>query len=205
MLRGPLTAVLLFLIWIPATDVSAADARSRDDTFRDQRSRTVESSLRDLSNRNEAALGSIKDTPQQHPGAFRGDRVDLTPSDIPSTASLVRDDIASSLHRLRRETVSSQTEDGRKARVNESLDRQTTEALGRAADSASSSRSLPSTPAPEFGPLRDERFDLRPDDTQPDPALVHSDVENVESGLHRLRRETPSDETTSPAAARDPN
>lgn len=89
----------------------------------DQRTRIVESSLEDLSLRNDAALPSIRDTPQPGSDPFSGKRVDLNQKPAPTSTERVAQDIQSSLHRLRRETVSRQTADNRQARVNESQDR----------------------------------------------------------------------------------
>ena len=89
----------------------------------DQRARSVESSLRDLSTSNDAAIARQRIEPGRSVDALGEQRVVLEPMPRPSTEAIVRGEVEYNLHRLRRETVSAQTEDGRKARVNESLDR----------------------------------------------------------------------------------
>lgn len=190
----------MIMLWIPAATHSIlpllaaaalayhADAFSADAHYRDVRSRIVESSLKDLSNRNDSALGSIRDTPSPAPQAYRGDRVDLGPEDVATTEALLRSDIQSSLHRLRRENASRQTPDGRKARVNESLDRQMTEALDRSAERSSSSGSALVMRDPEFSTLVDERLNLRPDDHPANHGAEVATRQTVESDLHRLYR-----------------
>ena len=87
----------------------------------------MESSLKDLSARNDAAIasGQIKDEASADP--LGNPRVKLTSEPLPSSDVLIGAEVQSSLHRLRRETVSIQTPDGRKARVNENLDRVATD------------------------------------------------------------------------------
>jgi hypothetical protein len=87
------------------------------------RARIVESNLKDLSATNEAAIGRQSLDPIRTLDAQGMPRVDLQPREQNQTDQLVRQEVASSLHRLRRETASSQTEDGRKARIDETLTR----------------------------------------------------------------------------------
>jgi hypothetical protein len=173
----------LIALLIATAAVGAEDRRTRDQRFLDERARTVESSLKDLSNRNDDGLGSIRATPRPTKRAFDGERSQLAGQDVPSAEALVSTDVASSLHRLRREAVSRQTPDNRKARIDASLHRQATEMPDRAGPSSASSPV--EIHAPEFASLRDERFDLRPDDA---PAKLRSDRQPVGSSLHQLRR-----------------
>jgi len=106
-----LPVLLLTILLAPAT--LAADSRAR----------VVESTLKDISIRNDAALVSIESVPTSASNPLEGNRVNLEPELRPASATLVQQDVESSLHRLRRETASMQTDDERKARVEESLDR----------------------------------------------------------------------------------
>lgn len=158
--------------------------------FRESRARITESKLRDLSRQNEAGLKSIVTTPR--PESVPGRRVDLSGEGPPEAAALVRGEVQFSLNRLRRETVSARTADGRKARTDESIDRRLMEGVG----------SSPATPVvtgrpPEFAPMRDARFDLRPED-HPLNVSVH-DSGPVNSSLHRLNRAAePSEDGAAP-------
>ena len=89
----------------------------------DSRARVVESTLKDIAIRNDAALISIESVPTAAANPLEGERVNVEPELRSSSATLVQQDVQSSLHRLQRATASSQTEDERKARVEESLDR----------------------------------------------------------------------------------
>lgn len=89
----------------------------------DERARIVESTLKDLSGRNEAAASSNRIQVQPSNQALDGKRADVRPEPPPAASRAVAQEVSSSLHRLRRETASSVTADGRQARVNESLDR----------------------------------------------------------------------------------
>jgi hypothetical protein len=89
----------------------------------DTRARIVESTLKDLSIQNDAALKSIRTGPAPATDPMDGARVDLRPEPVSPASAGVDEAVASSLHRLRRETVSKQTQDGRKARVEEQVDR----------------------------------------------------------------------------------
>ena len=91
----------------------------------DRRARIVESNLKDLSSTNEAAITRHRLATDRSLDALGNPRLALQPEPVPPTDTRVRQDVQSSLHRLRRETVSEQTEDGRTARVQESLDRAT--------------------------------------------------------------------------------
>jgi hypothetical protein len=97
---------------------SAASAGSEE-----LRARIVESNLKDLSETNETAIGRQRLDPIRTLDAQGMPRVDLKPREQPQADQLVCQEVASSLHRLRRETASSQTEDGRKARIDETLTR----------------------------------------------------------------------------------
>ncbi len=109
-----LTAAALALsVALPAAASSATD----------QRARIVESNLKDLSAANDAAIARHRLEPNRELDAMGSSRVALRPEQTPSVDTRVGQDVQSSLHRLRRETVSSQTADGRKARVEDSLDR----------------------------------------------------------------------------------
>ena len=107
------TAALL----IPC-NASAASAGSEE-----LRARIVESSLKDLSATNEATIGRQQLDPTRTTDALGIPRVDLKPRELPQPDQLVRQDVESSLHRLRRESVSRQTVDDRKARIDETLTR----------------------------------------------------------------------------------
>jgi hypothetical protein len=89
----------------------------------DRRARIVESNLKDLSTANDAAIARHRLTADRELDGLGNPRVALQPESISPTDTRVRQDVQSSLHRLRRETVSQQTEDGRTARVQENLDR----------------------------------------------------------------------------------
>lgn len=190
-------AIALVMLLIGALPGHAADGPSPETRYEQHRTRTVESSLKDLSHRNEARLPSIGETPRPNPRSFEGKPVDLTPRDTESAADLVGRDTAFGLNRLRRETASRQTADDRAARVNESLDRQMTEALDR---SATPSAGVPVREA-EFAPLRDERLNLRPED---DPANAGLTDTVVESNLHRLRRPSSADREPDTPSEQDP-
>ncbi len=99
------------LLAMPGTALLAAEV--------DNRSRIVESSLKDLSRSNDAAIGSNRLQARPTNDALGNPRVDLTPRPRPDNESLVRADVQSSLHRLRRETASAREPDDRKARVRE--------------------------------------------------------------------------------------
>ncbi|MEM8769555.1 MAG: hypothetical protein AAGE43_19120 [Pseudomonadota bacterium] len=85
----------------------------------DTRSRIVESNLRDLSRSNDAAITSNRLQARPSSDALGNPRLDLTPRPRPDSSTLVRSDVQSSLHRLRRETASAREPDDRKARVRE--------------------------------------------------------------------------------------
>jgi len=97
-------------------NASAADSA-------DQRARIVESSLRDLSAGNESAIARQRIEPRRGTDALGNPRIVLQPEPRIESDSLVQAEVESSLHRLRRETVSRQTVDGQKSRVDESLER----------------------------------------------------------------------------------
>lgn len=182
---------------LDALEGHAADAASSEARHDQHRARTVESTLKDLSNRNEARRPSIGETPRPNPRSFEGNPVDLTPREAESAADLVGRGTAFGLNRLRRETASRQTADDRAARVNESLDRQMAEALDRSAAPSPGVRAREA----EFAPLRDERFNLRPED---DPANAEVTSRAVESNLHRLRRPSSADREPDQPAEQDP-
>ncbi len=89
----------------------------------EQRARIVESSLKDLTASNDAAIARQRIEPSREADALGNPRVALMPEQRVEADTLVRNDVQSSLHRLHRETVSRHTEDGRKARLDESLKR----------------------------------------------------------------------------------
>lgn len=119
----PRSLAMAFAIGMTLPPEPAAAADARQAAASDQRSRIVESSLKDLSNRNDAAISGSRISAQPGTDALGNPRVDLQPEPRPQTDELVRAEVESSLHRLRRETVSRQTDDGRQARVEETLDR----------------------------------------------------------------------------------
>lgn len=171
------TGILTGILLIGTLHGPAVTAAEPD--FRESRARITESKLRDLSRQNEAGLKSILTTPRPAPAP--GQRVDLSPEGPPEAAVLVRGDVQFSLNRLRRETASARTADGRKARIDESMDRQVMDGVAGS----------PATPAvtgrpPEFAPMQDARFDLRPED-HPLNVSVRDDGP-VDSSLHRLNR-----------------
>jgi hypothetical protein len=175
--KGILVALLLTGL-LPGLAVAAAGP-----DFEESRARITESTLRDLSRQNEAGLKSISDTPR--PALVPGQRVDLSDEGPPTTAALVRGDVQSSLNRLRRETVSARTADGRQARIDESVDRRLMDDAGAAVPAPAVSPRQP-----EFSPMRDDRLNLRPDDhplnvSARDPGAGGT---QVESTLHRLTR-----------------
>ncbi len=112
-----LTTTLLLLLSSGAAAADAAAASS------DARARIVESSLKDLSAANDAAIARQRLEPGRATDALGDSRVVLQPEPLPPVDQRVSQDVQSSLHRLRRETVSRQTEDGRKVRVEEGLER----------------------------------------------------------------------------------
>ena len=112
-----LALTLLTLLLFPV-EAGAADGS-------EQRSRIVESSLRDLSTANDAAIARQRLEPTAGIDTLGNPRVTLEPRPLPDSQQRVAGEVQSSLHRLRRETVSAQTADDRKARVDESLDRAT--------------------------------------------------------------------------------
>jgi hypothetical protein len=117
----PLLAVAVGILGWPVGVGAASgdDARASIDA----RARIVESTLKDLSVRNDAASASKRTvlTPAEQP--LDGTPARIRPEPPPAPATTVAGDVSSSLHRLRRETASSMEADGRKARVDESLDR----------------------------------------------------------------------------------
>ena len=117
-----LRTTVLGVLTLTAIMTTTASAAAED-----HRSRVVESSLKDLSARNDAAIarGQIRHEASADP--LGNPRVKLTSEPLPASDVLIGAEVQSSLHRLRRETVSIQTPDGRKARVNENLDRVATD------------------------------------------------------------------------------
>lgn len=104
-----------------ADSLSARTAYAADSA--QLRSRIVESSLKDLSTANDAAIARQQLTPKPGRDALGNPRVVLQPELPVDTTTAVRTDVQSSLHRLRRETVSRQTMDDRKAKIDENLAR----------------------------------------------------------------------------------
>lgn len=117
-LRIGTLGLLALTAFMTTTTTAAAD---------DYRSRVVESSLKDLSVRNDAAIASGRLTQGTSTDVLGNPKVELSPEPRPTTDALIGAEVQSSLHRLRREAVSTQTPDGRKARVNENLDRAATD------------------------------------------------------------------------------
>ena len=116
-------AVLLTLV--PGLSVApvlqAADATAAAD----HRSRIIESSLRDLSRSNDAAIAGAELTVTRELDAQGIPRVNLTPAPVQHGESVLEADVQSSLHRLRRETVSERATDAtddRRARIEASQD-----------------------------------------------------------------------------------
>ncbi len=110
-MRFPLGIVPAALLMAVAAQAGAADSR-------EHRARLNESTLNDLARQNNSALPSIKD------------RTQLKPDPVPGTEDLVRENTASSLHRLQRETLSqhaieTQT-DPRKVLIDAKLQRDST-------------------------------------------------------------------------------
>ena len=109
--RLALLPALTALLVIPGAATLAAEI--------DTRSRIVESNLKDLSRSNDAAISSNRLEARPTSDALGNPRLDLTPRPRPDSSTLVRSDVQSSLHRLRRETASAREPDDRKARVRE--------------------------------------------------------------------------------------
>jgi len=86
-------------------------------TRSDNRSVTVESTLKDLSRGNDAAIRRPAITTVQGKDALGQPRTDLVVQPPPDAATVVSDEVQSGLHKLKRDTVISQTLDDRKARV----------------------------------------------------------------------------------------
>lgn len=100
------------LFWL-AMPLQAADARYDAD----HRSRIIESSLRDLSRNNDAAVARSGLSVSRGTDIQGMPRVELSPAPAPGVDALVEADVQSSLHRLRRETASQQATDDRRARI----------------------------------------------------------------------------------------
>ena len=107
-MRFPAAILSAALLMAIAAQAGAADSR-------EHRARLNESTLNDLARQNNSALPSIKD------------RTQLKPDPVPRAEDLVRENIASSLHRLQRETLSQQAietqTDPRKVLVDAKLQR----------------------------------------------------------------------------------
>ena len=110
---GPVIGLVLALVLALGLPTTALAAEL------DKRSRIVESSLKDLSRSNDAAIGSKGLEARPASDALGNPRVDLTPRPRPESPTLVRSDVQSSLHRLKRETAGNREPDDRKARVRE--------------------------------------------------------------------------------------
>ncbi len=96
--------------------LQAADAAAAAD----HRSRIIESSLRDLSRSNDAAIAGAQLSVTRELDTQGMPRVELSPAPVQRGRSVVEADVQSSLHRLRRETVSeraSDASDDRRARI----------------------------------------------------------------------------------------
>ena len=120
--RWPRPAATIPLLILALTLVSRVAADTAAD---EQRARIVESNLRDLSSANDAAITRQRLTAERQRDALGNPRLALRPEPVSPTDLEVRQDVQSSLHRLRRETVSQRTEDGRTARIQDSQDRAT--------------------------------------------------------------------------------
>ncbi len=116
-LRYPFWLVILLL-------GAAQPLRAAETVRQDTRSATVQSTLKDLSTTNDAAIAGkgLKAVPGKD--ALGEPRTDLVVPPPPDTATRMQDEVQSSLHKLRRETVISQTPDPRKAQVDNDRDRQ---------------------------------------------------------------------------------
>ena len=112
--QSPAATILMLILTLTGAAGTAAD---------DRRARIVESNLKDLSTTNEAGITQHRLTAERELDALGNRRLALQPESVSPPETRVRQDVQSSLHRLRRETVSQQTEDGRTARVQESLER----------------------------------------------------------------------------------
>lgn len=131
---SPVAGVLAIWLIGAVAPVQAADPGARD-----TRSITVESTLKDLSRSNDAAISDKGITPIPGKDALGQPRTDLVVTPPPDVARIVSGDVQSSLHRLKRETAIHQTPDARKARVQEAEDR-------RAEDVTSDTRAALSDP-----------------------------------------------------------
>ena len=100
-----------------------APVQAADPLSRETRSITVESTLKDLSRSNDAAITGKGITPIPGRDALGQPRTDLVDRPLPDATAAVGGEIQSSLHKLKRETAIRQTPDGRKARVQNGQDR----------------------------------------------------------------------------------
>ncbi|MGE0625871.1 MAG: hypothetical protein AB7I04_19660 [Pseudomonadales bacterium] len=112
--------LLTLLTWSLA---AALPLQAAEPSRHDNRAVTVESTLKDLSRRNDAAISSQGITPAQGQDALGQPRTDLEVRPEPDTRVVVSGEVQSSLHKLRRETAIQQTPDDRKARVQDDRDR----------------------------------------------------------------------------------
>ena len=117
-MRNP-SRLLVILCCLPGT----APVMAAEPTRSDNRSVTVESTLEDLSRSNDAAIGRPTITPVPGKDALGQPRTDLVVQPAPDAATVVSGEVQSGLHRLKRDTVVSQTPDDRKARVEIDRDR----------------------------------------------------------------------------------
>ena len=112
---------ILILLSTLAVQFVRADTRG---PATDHRARIVESSLKDLSTANDAAIGRDRLEAAPSSDALGAPRVQLQPPEQPQADVMVQREVESSLHRLRRETVNARTSDRRKAAVDDTLSRQ---------------------------------------------------------------------------------
>jgi len=171
----------------------------------DSRARVVESSLKDLSKTNESSR-SVSETPRPSTQAMLGEPARLPTEDTRASQTDIHAEVQSSLHRLRRETVSDRTPDERKARINDSLDRSQQARLEAIESGSTAPRpemaftDSGEVPPPSFKDLPGERIeltptrDLRSAESEPRP--------EVSSDLHRLK---PSQSGAAPASIQPRN
>ena len=107
---------------VPWLLVAVIPVHAADPLSRDTRSITVESSLKDLSRSNDAAITGNRISATPGRDALGQPRTDLVVTPRPDAPATVGAEVQSRLHKLNRETVTRQTPDGRKARVQQDQD-----------------------------------------------------------------------------------
>lgn len=120
----PTLAGVLLPVWL----LVAASVQAAEPTRQDNRSVTVESTLKDLSRANDAEIARQGLTAVPGRDGTGQPRTELVQPPQPDAAEAVSGAVQSSLHRLKRDTVIRQTPDGRKVLIEDSRDRASEEA-----------------------------------------------------------------------------